>query len=47
MSEPKRSAALKRALATEGEGLPADFAGRVAAMAEARVRCVPGGLRPR
>jgi hypothetical protein len=35
MSEPKRSAALKRVLAAEGEELPADFAVRVAAMAEA------------
>ncbi len=35
MSEPKRSAALKRALAAEGEGLPEEFAVRVAVLAEA------------
>jgi hypothetical protein len=34
MSEPKRSAALKRVLAEEGEGLPEEFAARVAALAE-------------
>jgi hypothetical protein len=35
MSEPKRSAVLKRVLAAEGEGLPEEFAVRVAALAEA------------
>ena len=35
MSEIERSAALKRALAEEADGLPADFAVRVAASAEA------------
>jgi hypothetical protein len=35
MSEPKRSAALKRVLAEKGGGLPQDFALRVAALAEA------------
>jgi hypothetical protein len=34
MSEPKRSAALKRALGAEADGLPEDFAVRVAALAE-------------
>jgi hypothetical protein len=37
MSEPKRSEALARALREEGEALPADFAARVAAEAEARL----------
>ena len=32
---PGRSAALARALAAEGEGLPEDFAARVAALAQA------------
>jgi hypothetical protein len=35
VSEPKRSEALKRALAGEREGLPEDFAAHVAALAEA------------
>ncbi len=35
MSEPKRSAALKRVLADEGDGLPEEFAVRVTALAEA------------
>jgi hypothetical protein len=34
MSAPERSAALKRALAAERDGLPEDFAVRVAAQAE-------------
>jgi hypothetical protein len=36
MSTPERSAALGRALASEAEGLPANFAAQVAALAEAR-----------
>jgi hypothetical protein len=35
MSEPVRSAAIRRALADEGDGLPGDFAKQVAALAEA------------
>jgi hypothetical protein len=35
MTEPTRSAALNRALAEEGDGLPPEFAARVAALAEA------------
>ena len=35
MNEPVRSAALKRALAEEGDALPPDFAARVAALARA------------
>lgn len=35
MSEPKRSAALKRVLAVKGDGLPEEFAVRVAALAQA------------
>jgi hypothetical protein len=42
MNELKRSAALKRVLAAEGDGLPRDFAAQVAVLAEvesaARVR---------
>lgn len=34
MSEPERSAALKRVLMAEGDGLPEDFAARVATLAE-------------
>jgi hypothetical protein len=34
MNEPARSEALKRALGEEDDGLPEDFAGRVAALAE-------------
>src|SRR5688500_815483 len=34
MNEPKRSAALKRVLAAEGDGLPQDFAAQVAVLAE-------------
>jgi hypothetical protein len=36
MSTPERSAALGRALASDIEGLPADFARQVATLAEAR-----------
>jgi hypothetical protein len=36
MSDPKRNEALARALREEGDGLPENFAARVAAEAEAR-----------
>jgi hypothetical protein len=36
MNTPRRSAAISRALASETDGLPEDFAARVAAIAEAR-----------
>jgi hypothetical protein len=38
MNEPKRSAALKRVLAAEADGLPRDFAAQVAVLVE--VECV-------
>ena len=37
MNEPKRSTALKRALAAESDGLPEDFAVQVSQVAEAQV----------